>query len=217
MTRVAVVDDHRVFADAVAGRLCDEPGLHVVGTASSPTEAWELLSRQSVDVLLLDLDLDGDDGLELGRAVVQRWPQTHLVVVTGTSDDSRLLEAVQIGVLGWVVKSSTTESLLSAVRGAARGETYIPAAMLTRLLISPATRGGAHDAEVDVADRLTPRELQVLRCLMAGLSRKEIATRLTVSPNTVRTHVQSILHKLEVRSALMAVALGRRAGLSPHP
>lgn len=210
-----MVDDHRVFAEALAGRLGDEPGLEVVGTANSPAEVWRLLGHQVVDVLLLDLDLAGEDGLELGRAVVARWPTTRLVVVTGTSDESRLLEAVQIGVLGWVVKSGTTEALLHAVMSAARGETHIPAGMLTRVLAPSRPPDGARH-HVDLVSLLTPRELEVLRCLMGGFSRKQIATSLAVSPNTVRTHVQRILQKLDVSSALMAVALARQAGIAPR-
>lgn len=214
-TRVLVVDDHQVFTEALAGRLRDEPGMEVVGTANTSAEAWSLLCREPVDVLLLDLDLAGEDGLELGRSVLARWPRTRLVVVTGSADSSRLLEAVQVGVVGWVVKSGTTDALLRAVTSAARGETYIPASLLTGALAPPPGTAGSGGRD-DILDRLSDRELQVLRLLMGGLSRPEIAERLAVSPNTVRTHVQRILHKLEVSSALMAVTRARQAGLAPE-
>jgi DNA-binding NarL/FixJ family response regulator len=212
--RVLVVDDHRVFADALAGRLADEPDLEVVGTANTVDAVWESLSRNQVDLVTLDLDLAGEDGLALASEILQRWPSTGIVIVTGTSAEDRVLEAVQLGIRGWVAKAGSVDALLSALRGAAHGETRLPAAVLTRVLGSLSARNGATTPEAEALSRLTQRELDVLRCLMEGMSRNEIGALLHVSPNTVRTHVQSILHKLKVHSALTAVALARKAGLS---
>ena len=92
--RVSVVDDHRVFAEALAGRLSDEPDIEVVGTASGPAEAFELFSRNDIDVVVLDLDLAGEDGLAVGRQLRQERPDLAIVVVTAATDDSRAAEAV---------------------------------------------------------------------------------------------------------------------------
>ena len=118
-----------------------------------------------------------------------------------------------MGVRGWVAKQSAIESLLTAVRGAARGETHLPAALLTRVLVALSERSRSSTPEAEAIAILTARELDVLRCLIEGLSRNEIGALLHVSPNTVRTHIQSILHKLNVHSALTAVAFARRAGV----
>ena len=211
--RVAVVDDHRVFAEALAGRLSDEPDLEVVGTACAPAEALELFLHNEIDVVALDLDLAGEDGLAVGRQLRDQWPDLGIVVVTGAADDSRVAEAVQMGVRGWVAKQSTIESLLVALRGAAHGETHLPAALLTRVLVSLSERHHTSTPEAEAISLLTARELDVLRGLIAGLSRNEIGELLHVSPNTVRTHIQSILNKLKVHSALTAVAFARRAGV----
>lgn len=212
LARVAVIDDHPVFADALADCLGSQPDLDVVGTAHSVDEAWRLMDEHEVDVVTVDLDLAGQDGLALARELVERWPDLALVVVTGATDGSRMLQAVQIGVRGWVAKDGSVENLVSALRGAARGETHIPAAMLRRVVTALSTPPGQHSAESEAIERLTRREQDVLRCLMEGMSRTQIGDLLQVSPNTVRTHVQSILHKLKVHSALTAVALARRAG-----
>src|SRR5665647_2836180 len=127
--RVAVIDDHRVFAEALASRLSDEPDLEVVGTAAA-------------------------------------------------ADDSRVAEAVQMGVRGWVAKQSAIESLLVALRGAARGETHLPAALLTRVLVSLSERNRSSTPEAEAISILTARELDVLRCLIEGLSRNEIGALL---------------------------------------
>ena len=215
--RIAVIDDHRVFAEALAGRLSVEPDLAVVGTAGSSGEALDLFSHHEADVVTLDLDLAGEDGLALGRRLRDRWPDLGIVVVTGAADDDRVCEAMQIGVRGWAVKQGAIEAVLIAIRGAARGETHLPADLLTRVLVSLSDRGRSSAPEADAVARLTARELDVLRALMKGMSRHELGAMLHVSPNTVRTHVQSILRKLNVHSALTAVALARRAGLVGLP
>ena len=211
--RIAVIDDHRVFAEALASRLSDEPDLEVVGTAAAAAEALELFLHNEIDVVALDLDLAGEDGLAVGRRLRDQWPDLGIVVVTAAADDSRVAEAMAIGVRGWAGKQGAIEALLVAVRGAARGETHLPAALLARIQVSPPERGGSFMPEADAIALLTTRELDVLRWLMEGLSRNEIGALLHVSPNTVRTHIQSILRKLNVHSALNAVALARRAGL----
>jgi len=211
--RVSVVDDHRVFAEALAGRLSDEPDIEVVGTASGPAEAFELFSRNDIDVLVLDLDLAGEDGLAVGRQLRQERPDLAIVVVTAATDDSRAAEAVQMGVRGWVGKQGAIESLLTAVRGAARGEIHLPASILTRVLASLSERNRSHEPEAQAVAILTARELEVLQGLTEGLSRNQIGALLEVSPNTVRTHIQSILHKLNVHSALAAAAFARKAGV----
>ena len=211
--RVSVVDDHRVFAEALAGRLSDEPDLEVVGTASGPAEAFELFSRNDIDVLVLDLDLAGEDGLAVGRQLRQERPDLAIVVVTAATDDSRAAEAVQMGVRGWVGKQGAIESLLTAVRGAARGEIHLPASILTRVLASLSERNRSHEPEAQAVAILTAREHEVLQGLTEGLSRNQIGALLEVSPNTVRTHIQSILHKLNVHSALAAAAFARKAGV----
>jgi DNA-binding NarL/FixJ family response regulator len=209
---VAVIDDHRMFAEALAVRLSDEPDLEVVGTAGSSTEALELFLHTEIHVVTLDVALAGEDGLALGRQLLDRWPDLGIVVVTGGADD-RVSEAVQMGVRGWVFKQGAIETLLIAVRGAARGETHIPAAMLARVLVALSQRGKSSTPAAEGIALLTARELDVLRCLIDGLSRTEIGEMLYVSLSTVRTHIQRILHKLNVHSALTAVAFARRAGV----
>ena len=211
--RIAVADGHRVFAEALAIRLSAEPDLTVVGTAASSGESLDLFSHNEIDVLTLDLDLAGEDGLAVGQLLRDRWPDLRIVVLTGATDDDRVGEAVQMGVQGWVAKQGAIEALLIAVRGAARGEVHLPAALCTRALTTLSKRGRSSIPEADAIALLTARELDVLRCLLEGLSRPQIGAMLHISLNTVRTHIQSILPKLNVHSALTAVAFARRAGV----
>ena len=211
--RIAVLDEHRLFAEALATRLSIEPDLAVIGTAASSGESLDLFSHNAIDVVTLDLDLAGQDGLAVGRRLLDRWPDLGIVVVTGAAGDDRVAEAVKMGVRGWVAKQDPIEALLFAVRGAARGETHLQAALMTRVLGALSERGRPSTPETDSIATLTAREVDVLRGLMEGLSRTEVGAMLRISPNTVRTHIHSILLKLNVHSALNAVALARRAGV----
>lgn len=211
--RVLIVDDHEVFADALAVCLGDYEGLQVVGGATSSDEALAAVATVDCDVIVLDLDLAGEDGLVVAAAALDRNPDVGIVVATGLDDGDRVIEAVRMGVRGWLSKTSTAEVLVEVIRGVAAGETRIPAEMLAGALVSLTQGSRAALDNVQDIEELTSRERQVLACLVDGLSRTEIGELLHVSPNTVRTHVQSILHKLKVHSALAAVAIARRAGM----
>jgi DNA-binding NarL/FixJ family response regulator len=136
------------------------------------------------------------------------------VVVTAGRDESRIIEAVQIGVSGWVLKDDPIEHLLSVVWGALRGETWIPPRLLTYVLTELKSAQSERAEQEARLATLSPRERQVLGCLAAGMSADAIAGQLFLSRNTIRTHVHNTLKKLHVHSALAAVALARRAGLS---
>ena len=212
--RVVRVDDHEVFVDALALCLGDHPDLVVTGAATSLDHAMRLVDDVDFDVLVLDLNLAGVDGLEVARHVLRTRPRVGILVATGADSDSRVVEAVQLGVRGWLPKTVTANALADAIRGVARGETCIPADLLAQVLVGM-SRGAQPQLEnVQGITDLTSRELEVLSCLVEGLTRTEIGDLLHVSPNTVRTHVQSILHKLKVHSALAAVAIARRAGIT---
>jgi DNA-binding NarL/FixJ family response regulator len=213
-TRVLIVDDHEVFADALAACLNELPDLEVVGTATSAAQALELLEQHPCDVVALDLVLGEEDGLVVAQEMLNRSHGLGVVVVSGLEGGAHLVEAVKMGIRGWVSKTAHTEALVNALRGVGNGETHIPAALLTDVLHSLSHTGHATLAEAEGIRRLTSRELEVLACLVDGMNRIEISELLCVSPNTVRTHVQSILHKLKVHSALSAVAIARRGRIT---
>ena len=212
--RVLIVDDHEVFADALTVCLGDYPDLEVVGVATTASRCLALIAAVDVDIVVLDLALAGEDGLTVAREVLGLRPYTGIVVATGIDPDGQVVDAVQLGVRGWVPKTASAEALVDAIRGVSRGETRIPAQLLANALMSMSRdRPELLDGSTGMAG-LTGRELEVLGCLVEGMSRTEIGDLLHVSPNTVRTHVQSILHKLQVHSALAAVAIARRAGVN---
>jgi len=215
--QLLVVDDYVSFAEALACRLDIEPGL----TASAVTtieQTRSALTERRFDVVLLDVELDGTDGIEFADEALSDHPDMRIVVVTAGRDESRIIEAVQIGVSGWVLKDEPIEHLLSVVWGALRGETWIPPRLLTYVLTELKSTQSERAEQAARLATLSPREKQILGCLAAGMSADAIAGQLFLSRNTIRTHVHNMLKKLHVHSALAAVALARRAGLSvPDP
>jgi DNA-binding NarL/FixJ family response regulator len=207
-----VVDDYVPFAEALACRLNIEPGLAASAT-TTVEQTRTVLRDKRFDVILVDIDLDGRDGIELASEAQSDHPDVRIVVVTAGRDESRIIDAVRIGVSGWVVKDEPIEHLLSVVWGSLRGETWIPPRLLTHVLADLTSAQNERAEHEALLARLSMREKQILGYLAAGMSTDVIAGRLFVSRNTVRTHVYNMMRKLDVHSALAAVALARRAGL----
>lgn len=315
--RVLVVDDHRIFAEALAASLAAEPDVEV-GAAGSAAAAERALERaaaegRAYDVVLVDADL-GSQGAapalpppsgpaaaqgQSGQAAVRRRPAPAVpqprrpaappgsapspgghpgdalraqpprpdahrpdhrsdhrtdhrtdhrsdhradqlrpappapdgitllgrlrrahpglraVVLAAADDPHRAARALHAGATGWVAKESSLARLLAVVRGVLRDETHLPPALLTGVIRELTTARRDRTESERLVDTLTPREKQILRCMVAGLGRQAVAERLYLSPHTVRTHMQNVLGKLGVHSTLAAVAVARRAGVSP--
>jgi DNA-binding NarL/FixJ family response regulator len=213
---VAVADDHAVFAEALAVRLDLEPDIEVVAVAFEANTLLKVINDLTVDVVLLDYDLGtttGETGVSLCEEVLRRRPDVHFVIVSGGDEGAAVVEGARLGMSGWVPKDAPVDLLLEVLRGVRRGETYIPARLLTTVLRLLAQTPTDSTNTPSPLTRLTARELDVLRCMVDGMSRAEIAERLDLSQNTVRTHVQRVLQKFEVHSSLSAVARAREAGL----
>ncbi|MFB7910174.1 LuxR C-terminal-related transcriptional regulator [Kitasatospora sp. NPDC056076] len=282
--RVLVVDDHRIFAEALAAALAAEPDVEV-GAAGSAAAAERALERaaaegRAYDVALIDADLGVEaggpaararpgpeaaeearrrpapgmpaarrpgaaplappipataaarppdqlradqlrptapppDGITLLGRLRRAHPGLRGVVLATADDPHRAARALHAGATGWVAKESSLARLLAVVRGVLRDETHLPPALLTGVIRELTTARRDRTESERLVDTLTPREKQILRCMVAGLGRQAVAERLYLSPHTVRTHMQNVLGKLGVHSTLAAVAVARRAGVSP--
>ncbi|MFJ1752040.1 LuxR C-terminal-related transcriptional regulator [Kitasatospora sp. NPDC088134] len=155
------------------------------------------------------------DGTALVARVRRAHPELRAVVLAAADDPQRAARALQAGANGWVARESSLGALMAVVRGVLRDETHLPPALLTGVIreLTSARRDRSESERLVAA--LTPREEEVLRCMVAGLGRQAVAERLFLSPHTVRTHMQNVLGKLGVHSTLAAVAVARRAGIAP--
>jgi DNA-binding NarL/FixJ family response regulator len=215
--RVVVVDEQLTFAEAIAARLDAEPDLQVVAVYRSVEQLSASRAPAAVDLVLLGLADDAGQRADIGIAAIRnlarRDPAVRVVVLAGRTDPGLVAEAIEAGISGWVPKDVGIDRLLSTVRGVRQDETWIPAHVLTRVLSVLVDGSRRENDRVSVLNRLTPRESDVLQCIVDGLSRQQIADRLLLSPNTVRTHVQHVLRKLGVHSTLTAAAVARNLGI----
>lgn len=197
--RVMLVDDHALVRSAIRQAL-EAPDIELVGEASSAEQALEMAPLLRPDLLLLDVDLPGMTGLEGVRELAPRLPDTRIVMLTVSTDRRDLLDAIRHGASGYLTKDLTGDALLRAVRGIRRGDlpmSRVHAALVVdHLARGPRSPGTATDS-IDV---LSTREQEVLRLLADGLTDREIAGGLAISPRTVESHVSSVLRKLGVRN-----------------
>ena len=211
MIRVLLVDDHTAFRQPLAFMLGREPDIEVVGQAGTLAEARRHL--EGVDVAVVDLDLGDGSGLDLIPRFRETNPGSHVLVLTASANDEDLARAVSNGAGGVLHKSAGLKEIIDGVRRLTNGESIIDPAEMMRLL-RYATRQNAELSQMrDIAQELTPRERDVLNQLADGLSDREIAEKLFVSTETVRTHMVNILAKLGVSSRLQALVFAVRHGL----
>ena len=209
--RVLLVDDHALVRSAIRQAL-QAPDIEVVGEASSAEEALEIAPMLRPDLLLLDIDLPGLSGIEAVRELAPRLPDTKIVMLTVSTDRRDLLGAVRHGAFGYLTKDLSGEALLRAVRGIRHGDLPMSRAHAATVVEHLARTGRAPaEDDDDVGQLLSARESEVLRLLAEGMTDREIAGALAISPRTVESHVSSVLRKLDVRNRAEA-ALRYRSG-----
>lgn len=215
--RVFLVDDHELFLDALARRLEVEPALHLVGRETSAVDARRTLAHVQADVLIVDAQLDNENGIELVAHALHDHLVPAAVVVTAHDNVEVAAQAVRAGARGFVSKLDHIDELVDTVAAVHQGETRLPNRLLAGILGELQRASREDDELLRRLDMLTDREREVLAMLASGADRQAIARSLFISAHTVRTHVQRILTKLNVHSQLEAVSVALRAGLQHQP
>jgi DNA-binding NarL/FixJ family response regulator len=213
--RVLIVDDHRIFAEVIAQQLSAVAPLGDLNLATRLAEARALARATLPDLVIVDYDLAGECGIDLIPDLVRLGVVADVIVVSASRDPEQVLDAFERGAHAWVDKTGRVDDLLDAVAAVRAGDMYLSPGSVRRVV---RRQYGVVHAAVPANSftaGCTERELEVLRHLMAGMTRPEVAAALGLSTNTVRTHVQSLLKTAGVHSALALIAAAREAGVPP--
>lgn len=208
--RLLIADDHHVVRHALTTLLSLDPDIDVVGQAADGAEALRLARELTPDVVLMDLQMPGMDGITATARIRAELPSVQVLALTSVPEQQAVVQVVRAGAIGYVMKTSDPGTVVGAVKGAAAGQTQLSATAIRRL----AQASAAPDAE---SPHLTEREHDVLGLMARGLSNRAISERLSVGEKTVKTHVSSILAKLDVDSRTQAVLAAQRLGLVGEP
>jgi NarL family two-component system response regulator LiaR len=193
-----IADDHEVVREGLRLSLSRTPHIRVIGEASDGEAAISLAERRRPDVVIMDIRMPGLDGLEATKEVTERLPGTEVLLFTAFGERSLLGRGLDAGARGYLLKEASSDTLVRAIEKVANGEAYVDPALMPTFL----TR--------DSQDLLTPRERQILQLLADGMSNAEVAAKLYISQETVKSHVRHILAKLEADTRTHAVAIAIR-------
>jgi DNA-binding NarL/FixJ family response regulator len=205
MIRVAVVDDHGIVRDGLAGVIAVEADMELVGTAADGAEAVAICASASPDVVLMDLEMPVLDGIEATRAILAEAPETAVLVLTSFSDRRRITGALNAGAVGYLLKDASAADVLQGIRSAAAGGSPIDPRAARSLLEA--------QSAPDPLAGISPREREVLALLLDGMPNKLIARRLDISEKTVKSHLTSIFRQIGVTDRVQAILWVERQGL----
>jgi len=209
--KVLLVDDHVVVRQGLKALLTDEPDLEVVGEASNGREAMESLEKLGPDVLLMDISMPGLNGIEATRQIKQRYPQVKVVILSMHANEEYVFQVLQAGAAGYVLKQSDSLEVLTAIRAAFAGGSFLSPPISRTVIDDYVRRSEARGRGSDL-ELLTTREREVLQLLAEGLSNREIAKELNISVKTVESHRSNMMNKLEVSSKAELIKYALRKG-----
>lgn len=209
--RVMLADDTALFRGAIASLLAGQPDFEVVGEAENGVRAVELAAAHQPDIAVLDIDMPVMDGIEAARRLLEVAPDTRVVMLTVADDDAHLMEAIRLGVRGYLLKDLRPDELFAMLRQVMRDESPVSPALVGRLMAALQSRDRHITPEIEEPE-LSRRELEVLRFVADGLSNKEIGVRLSITEGTVKNHVHNALAKLGMENRIQAAAYIVRHG-----
>jgi DNA-binding NarL/FixJ family response regulator len=212
-SRLLLVDDHALFREGLVGLFAYQDDFLIVGEASDAESAMAQAALLSPDLILMDIDMPGEDGIAATRRLKAAYPEIMIVMLTVHDATDKLLEAIKAGAQGYLVKNIRSTELLEQLRGLREGEAALTRRMAARILEEFQRGGQTHTAATEEPSQdLTARELEVLELIASRLSNKEIGARLSISEHTVRNHLKNILSKLHLRSRRQAADYGLARG-----
>jgi two-component system response regulator NreC len=213
MTSIVLADDHHVVRQGLRALLQAEPDFRIVGEAADGLTTLRMVEEAQPDVLVLDLMMPGLSGLEVTRQLTERAVATRIIILSMYANEAYVLEALRHGAVGYVLKRSTADELVRAVREVLAGRRYLSPPLSERAIQTYLDK--AKEAPPDAYEMLTARERQVLHLVAEGHTSAEIASQLSISPRTVEMHRANLMRKLELRSQADLIRFALQRGILP--
>ena len=213
--KLMIADDHRLFREGIKALLAVTDDIEIVGEAEDGETTIEKCLELQPDVILMDINMPGVNGIQATARILEKQPQTRIVMLTMLEDDASVFHAMRAGARGYLLKGADPQEVLSVIRAVAEGQALFGPAIAARLLNyfkELSTKPSLPRTGTDFQE-LTERELEVLRLISQGLNNQEIAHKLFLSPKTVRNHITNIFSKLQVADRAQAIVRAREAGL----
>ena len=212
--KVVIADSHDLFRQGLASLLSRQPGIDIVGEATDGIEARHMVATLHPNVMLIEIYLRNSDGLDTVMSIQEEFPETNVAILTSSEDDNDVLAAGKLGVKGYLLKNSSLDELVRAVRALSSGGAYFSSSMFTKVLQEFTHLARRRDLqEAKGIDALTDREKDVLRLVARGATNRDIAEELVITENTVKVHLRNILDKLQLRNRQQAAAYAVQEGL----
>ncbi len=210
---ILLVDDHKLFASGVKN-LLEAGGIRVAGMARNGHEALEAARRLKPDIILMDINMPGCDGLTATRQIKAEFPKIKIVMLTVSADDESLFEAMRNGASGFLLKNLDADEFFACLEQLALGETVYSPGLAERMLKEFMRGSGTAETHKQAINPLTPRQEEVLACVARGLTYKQVAAQLAISETTVKFHMNEILERLQLDNRAQAIAYisGDRTG-----
>ncbi len=210
---ILLADDHHVVRQGLRALLEAEPDFHVLGEAADGLEAVQMVERLQPDVLVVDVMMPGLSGLEAVRQVRERFTKTQMVVLSMHANEAYVLQALQNGAMGYVLKDSNASDLVMAVREAYNGRRYLSPPLSDHIINAYVNK--SRETTLDIYETLTNREREVLHLAAEGLTNADVASRLGISPRTVEIHRTNMMRKLGLRTEHDLILYALRRGILP--
>lgn len=208
--KILIADDHEIVREGLRTFLKSQPGFEIIGEADDGAKAVNLAKILNPDVILMDLVMPVMDGISATRQIMKDNPSAHILVLTSFAEDEKVFPAVKAGALGYLLKDSSPADLLDAIRQVSLGESALHPS-IARKVLKELNRSSTTPP---ITEQLTPREIDVLKLVAEGLSNQDIASQLSLSEWTVRTHLRSIMSKLNLVNRTQAALYALREGLA---
>lgn len=211
LIRILITDDHIVVREGLRTLISTEPGLEVIGEAADGVQAVQLACELEPDVILMDMVMPKMSGLEAIKKIKEECPDARILVLTSFSDDETVFPAIKAGALGYLLKNTSPDRLLNAIREVHQGRPSMSSDIANKLMSELQRRSDLPPTK----DPLTKREMDVLKLIAQGMTNQEIADQLVISEGTARTHVSNILSKLHLANRTQAALFALREGYTP--